>query len=81
MGLESASGYPSFCFLIEDKIPDLSGLLKKMDCNAKISDIETKFFTNFDYNKFTSQIIETKIIEKMLVDKSSISNLVKKVLI
>ena len=49
-----------------------------MDCNAKISDIETKFFTSFDYNKFTSQIIETKIIEKRLVDKSSISNLVKK---
>ena len=49
-----------------------------MDCNAKISDIETKNFTNFDYNKFTSQIIETKIIEKRLVDKSSISNLVKK---
>ena len=49
-----------------------------MDCNAKISDIETKNFTNFDYNKFLSQITETKVIEKRLVDKSSISNLVKK---
>ena len=37
---------------VESKIPDISGLVKKTDYNAKISDIETKYFTNSDYNKF-----------------------------
>ena len=41
----------------ENKIPDTSGLVKKMDYNAKISDIEAKYFTTSDYNKFTSEII------------------------
>ena len=36
-----------------------------------------KYFTNSDYNKFTSEILETKVKEKRLVNKSSIFDLVK----
>ena len=39
----------------------LSGLVKKTDYNAKISDIEKKYFTDSDYNKFTSEILDTKV--------------------
>ena len=41
-----------------------------------MSNIEAKCFTTSDYNKFTSEILETKI-KKGLVCKSSISNIVK----
>ena len=51
---------------------------KKTDYVAKISDIETKYFTTSDYNKFMSEILNTKIKEKGLVNKSDISSLVKK---
>ena len=37
--------------------------------DAKISDIETKYFTTSDYNKFTSEVLNAKIKEKRLVDK------------
>ena len=36
-----------------------------------------KYFTTSDYNKLKSKILETKTKEKRLVDKSSISNLIK----
>ena len=61
---------------VENKIPDASGLINKTDYNTEISDIEAKYFTT-DYNKVTSEILETKIKQKGFVDKSSISNLVK----
>ena len=61
----------------ENKIPDVSVLVKKMDYNTKVSDIEGKYFSTPDNNKFTRKIFETKIKEKGLVDKSSISNLLK----
>ena len=63
---------------VESKIPDVSGLVKKMDYKAKISDIDTKYFTTSDYKTFRSGILETKVNEKGLVDKSNFSNLVKK---
>ena len=46
-----------------------------MDYNVKTSDIEAKYFTTSDYDKFKKWTIETKIKEKWLVDKSSISGL------
>ena len=63
---------------VENKIHDVSGLVNKTNHNSKISDIEIKYFTTSDYNKSTSEILETKIKEKRLVDNPSISNLVKK---
>ena len=43
---------------------------KKTDYDAKISDIEAKYFTTSDYNKFTNKILDKKI--KELVEKSDI---------
>ena len=56
---------------VEKKIRDDSGFMKKTDYNAKISDIETEYFTISEYNKFTGKILEAKI-RKGLVDKSDI---------
>ena len=38
----------------------------------KISNIEIKYFTRYDYNKFTGEILNAKIKEKQLVNKSDI---------
>ena len=55
----------------------LSGLVKKTDYDAKISKIQEKYFTTCDYNKFTSEILDIKIKQEKLVNKSDIPNLVK----
>ena len=34
---------------VENEISNVTGLVKKTDYNAKISDIEGKYFTTFDY--------------------------------
>ena len=61
---------------VDEKIPDLCGLGKKK-INAKISQIQRKYFATFDYNKFMGAILDAKIKQKELVKKSNISNLVK----
>ena len=45
---------------VEKKIPDASGLAKKTGYNAKISDIEEKYFTTSDYNKFANEYLKRK---------------------
>ena len=62
---------------VDNKIPKLSGLVKKTDYNANVIIITGKYFTSSDYNKFTSDILDAKIKQKELVSKSNISNLVK----
>ena len=62
---------------VQIKIQDTSCLVKKTDFNAKILNIEKKYFTTSDYNKFTKKILNVKIKEKGLLDKSNISNLVE----
>ena len=43
-------------------MPHVSDLVKKTNYNCKTSDIiKAKYFTTFEYNKFTSKIFETKI--------------------
>lgn len=44
----------------------------KTDSDAKISKIEAKYSTTSDYNKFTGEIVNTKIKEKGLVGKCNI---------
>ena len=61
---------------VEIKIPDVSGLVKKTNYDARISDIEKKYLTTSDNNRFTSGIFDAKM-KKELVYKSNISNLVK----
>ena len=62
----------------ENKIPNVSDLVKKTNYDAKISDIETKYFTTSDHSKFTGEILNAKINEKGLVDKSDISGFIDK---
>ena len=47
-----------------------------MDYVAKISDVEAKYFTISDYNKFRKEMFDAKIKVKGSVNKSDISNLV-----
>ena len=39
---------------VENKISDVSGLVKKADYDIKIKDIKEIYFITDDYNKFTS---------------------------
>ena len=48
-------------------------LVNKANYDAKISDTEAKYFTTSDYNKFMNEMLDKKIKEKKLVDKSEIS--------
>ena len=46
----------------ENKIPNINNLLKKRKYyDAKISDIENKYFTTSDYRKFRRDILHAKI--------------------
>ena len=63
---------------VENKIPEVSCLVKKANYDNEISDIEAKYFTISNDRKFRSEILETKIKETRLFDKPSISNLLKK---
>ena len=63
---------------VENKIPEVSCLVKKANYDNEISDIEAKYFTTSNDRKFRIEILETKIKETRLVDKPSISNLLKK---
>ena len=38
---------------VENKMPNVSDLVNKPDYDAKISEMENKYFTTSDYNKFT----------------------------
>ena len=62
---------------VENKIPVVSDLVKKTDYDAKILEIEVKHITTSYYNKFTSDILDTKIKQKELIKNSDISNLIK----
>ena len=64
--------------VVENKIPDVSNLVKT-DYNAKISDIESKYITAADYNKFTKNIVDNSIKSKNFVNKSAIAKLDKNV--
>ena len=49
---------------VENKIPNVSDLIKKADYDAKISEMENKYFTTSDYNKFTSNTFDAKVTQK-----------------
>ena len=58
---------------IKGEILSITGLVKKTVYNTKISDIEFKYFITSDYNKFMSNVLDTKIKEKKLVNESNTS--------
>ena len=41
---------------VQNKVTDVNGLVKKADCNAKISGMRKKYFTTSDYHKVTKDI-------------------------
>ena len=57
-------------------MPNVSNLVKKTDYDVRISDIESKYFTAVDSNKFTSQTLDAKIKQKELMDKSAIAGFI-----
>ena len=58
------------------KIKYLSNLVKKTYDDAKISNIEFKFITTADYNKFTKDIVDNNTKIKNIVDKSDIAGFI-----
>ena len=48
---------------VENKIPNVSSLVKKADYDAKIKEIESRYFTTSDYNKFMNIILDAEITE------------------
>ena len=54
------------------KIPDGSGLVKTTYYDAKISNIETKYFNTSDESIFHQKVLDAKINEKELVEKFDI---------
>ena len=63
---------------VENKIPDVSNLVKKIDYDNKISDIESKYSTTTasDYNKFAKGIVTNKIKNEGLIDKPAITGFI-----
>ena len=49
----------------ENKISNISKLVMKGEYDAKTKNIEGKYFTTADYNRFTSDILESKIKQKI----------------
>ena len=62
---------------VENEIPNVSGVVQKSDYDAKITDIKGENFTTSDYDTFTGDILNAKIKQKELGNKSVISNLIK----
>ena len=63
----------------ENKIPNVSDLVKKKKKNydAEIKYIKDKYFTTFDYNNFTNNILDEKITTKKLVNESVLNEKIK----
>ena len=61
---------------VENKIPDDSDTIKKVEYDGKIKYIESKYFTTSDFRKFTDHAIGAKIENKELVNKSDISGFI-----
>ena len=81
-GLMTTAIYNTKIGEVDNKIPDVRGLVKKkIDCKDRKSDTDGNYFTTPDYKQFIKKILHARIKEKWLLEKSNISNLVKKILI
>ena len=54
---------------VENKILNVIDLVKKADYDAKISEMEKKYFTASDYKKFTSNTLDAKRTRKKLINE------------
>ena len=57
-------------------MPKVGDLVKKTNYNAKILDIEIKYFIISSYNKFIREIVDANINEKELEDRFDISGFI-----
>ena len=76
---------------VENKIPDVSNVVKKTDYDAKILDIENKvndhdhdkYITTSEFNKLTTENFKARLVQANLVTKidfdDKLQNLNKKV--
>ena len=46
---------------VNNEIPNVSDLIKKAGYDTKPLNIDSKYFTTSDYNKFTNNILDAKI--------------------
>ena len=53
---------------VEDEIHEISGFVKKTDYYGEIKDIKDKYFITSDYKKLKSNLFNTKIKEKNLLN-------------
>ena len=58
---------------VENEIPDFIDIVKKTDYDAKISEMEQKYFFTSNYNKFTDNIPWCKYSRKTLVNESDLN--------
>ena len=72
---------------VENKMPNISNLFKRTDYNTKISEIENKFTTDHDhdkyittqeFNKLTAEDFTARLAQPNLASKNDIANFVKK---
>ena len=72
---------------VENKIPNVSNLVKKTDYKKKINEIKNEITTNYDhdkyittqeFNKITSENFTARLKQANLVKKNDITNFVKK---
>ena len=73
--------------LVENKIPNVSNLVKKTDYNTNNNEIENKITTDHDhdkynttqeFNKLTSEDLSARLGQANLASKSEIANFIKK---
>lgn len=57
-------------------MPKVGDLVKKTNYNAKILDIEIKYFIISSYNKFIREIVDANINEKEFEDRFDISGFI-----
>ena len=77
-GLATTSALTS----VENKIPSISNLVKKSDCNTKITEIEKKltnhkhdkYITTPEFNKLAANIFNARLIEANFVAKANFDN-------
>ena len=72
--------------VVENKIPDVSSLLKKTDCNTKMSDIEKKitdhnhdrYISTSEFNRLTTENFKARLGEVNLITKTDLDTELKK---
>ena len=64
--------------VVENNIPNVSNLVKKQIMMQKYETLK-KYFTNSDYNRFTNDILDTKVTENKLIDEYDLDEKIKNI--